>query len=147
MLYEFFHSLPGFIRDVSTVSDKVFQNLLGVLVVIAVLRIMVPLHKIMAADLAKRNKVVDLAEADGCSEFDVFVRAFEYYHGSRTNKEKAKGDFVAYICNWPDNYILPFYVRRYLEMRYGGTKQGFREPVILVDVSGKILRDGVAKTG
>jgi hypothetical protein len=97
-------------------SDAAFQNLLGLLFVLVVSRLLLPLHKLMSEELKNRNEIVDLAEKDGCTEFDVFLMAQEQYDG-RQNKKKAERDFSSYLCNWPENYVHPYYIRLYLEMR------------------------------
>lgn len=108
------HEFPGIILDLFTLPDTTFYHLLGILVVIAFLRIFVPLHQIMTKELTRRNEVADLAEKGHCSEFDIFVRAHKYYYGSE-QPEKIKNDFIVYLWNWPENYILPFYIRNFLE--------------------------------
>ena len=109
MLYDF----PGNLLDLLHLSDSTFHHLLGLLAVIALLRLFIPLHIIMTRELTKRNEVADLAEECHCTEFDIFVTAHSYYYGSN-HPDKIKHDFITYLNNWPDNYILPFYMRNFL---------------------------------
>lgn len=96
-----------------TLSDPTFHHLLGLLAVLAFLRIFVPLHRTMARELCRRNEIADLAEEEHCNEYDIFVLAHKFYYGSE-HAEKIKQDFITYLNNWPDNYILPFYIRNFL---------------------------------
>ena len=114
MYFEMLLEFPGFILELLTLSDSTFHHLLGLLALIALLRLCVPLHKIMTKELSRRNKVSDLAEEYRCTEFDVFVKAHTFYYGS-AEPDKIKWDFITYLNNWPDNYILPFYIRNFLE--------------------------------
>jgi len=116
MFFGMFFTMSGFAAGMGTLSDTAFHNLLGLLLVVVILRLFLPLHRIMTEELVTRNEIVDLAEADGCTEFDVFVRALVHFYGQQ-NLNKAEQDFAVYLCNWPDNYVLPYYVRLYLEMR------------------------------
>ena len=110
MLYDF----PGNLLDLFYLSDSAFHHLLGLLALIALLRLFIPLHIIMTRELKKRNEVTDLAEECHCTEFDIFVTAHTFYYGSN-HPEKIKHDFIIYLNNWPDNYILPFYIRNFLK--------------------------------
>jgi len=116
MIIKVFSDLVGFFLNLPRLSDVAFHNLLGLLLVIVLLRLILPLHKTNLKDLENRNEIIDLAEKDGCTEFDVFVMALEYYGGSQ-NQKKVERDFFVYICKWPNNYVLPYYVRLYLNMR------------------------------
>ena len=109
MLYDF----PGKLLDLLHLSDSTFHHLLGLLAVILLLRLSIPLHIIMTKELTKRNEVVDLAEEYHCTEFDIFIKAHTFYYAS-DQPDKIKYDFIAYLNNWPDNYVLPFYVRLFL---------------------------------
>lgn len=109
----------GSCANLFRLSDAAFHNLLGLLLVIVILRLLPPLHKIISRELENRNEIRDLAEIDGCTEFDVFVMALEYYGGGQQNREKVERDFFVYLCEGPDNYIPPYYVRLYLKMRKG----------------------------
>ena len=127
MFFNMFSNISGFAAEMGTLSDAAFHNLLGLLLVVVILRLFLPLHRIMTAELATRNEIVDLAEADGCTEFDIFVRALVHFYGHQ-NLTKAEKDFAVYLCNWPDNYVLPYYVRLYLEMRErDGSDSGRRQ--------------------
>jgi hypothetical protein len=110
------HEVFNYFEELIQLSDAAFYNLLGLLFVVVFFRISLPLHKNMAKELGQRNEIVDLAEKDGCTEFDIFVMAVEYYEG-REDTKKAERDFSNYLCNWPENYILPYYLRLYLKMR------------------------------
>ena len=143
MFFGVLFNISGFAYQVVTLSDSSFHNLLGLLLVIVVLRLILPLHKVMTAELKKRNEIVDLAEADGCTEFDVFATALAYFYGHQ-NLKKAEQDFAVYLCNWPDNYILPYYVRLYLEMReLDGSDSGHPPD----GMSSKKLQDRPTETG
>lgn len=109
MFFNMFSNISGFAAEMGTLSDAAFHNLLGLLLVVVILRLFLPLHRIMTAELATRNEIVDLAEADGCTEFDIFVRALVHFYGHQ-NLTKAEKDFAVYLCNWPDNYVLPYYI-------------------------------------
>ena len=109
MLFEF----PGFILELLYLSDSTFHHLLGLLAVVALLRLFIPLHLIMTKEISKRNEVADLAEEKNCTEFDIFVKAHEFYYGSN-QPDQIKHDFITYLSNWPDNYMLPFYIRNFL---------------------------------
>jgi hypothetical protein len=138
-----FSNVSGFAAQLGTLSDTAFHNLLGLLLVLVILRLFLPLHRIMTEELANRNEIVDLAEADGCTEFDVFVTALAYFYGHQ-NLKKAEQDFAVYLCNWPDNYILPYYVRLYLEMRErDGSDSGCRPDGVV----SKKLQDRPTETG
>jgi hypothetical protein len=138
-----FFNVSGFAAQLGTLSDTAFHNLLGLLLVLVILRLFLPLHRIMTEELANRNEIVDLAEADGCTEFDIFARALVYFYGHQ-NLKKAEQDFVVYLCNWPDNYILPYYVRLYLKKRErDGSDSGRRQDV----VTEKKLQDRPTETG
>ena len=113
MFLHLLYDLPGNLPDLLYLTDTTFYHLLGVLTVIGILRLLIPLHLFMAKELKGRNEVADLAEEEHCTEFDVFVKAHRYYFGT-DNPEKSKEDFIIYLCNWPDNYILPFYIRNFL---------------------------------
>ena len=113
MRFELLLELPDFILELLTLSDSTFHNLLGLLVVIAFLRVFIPLHQTMMKELNRRNEVADLAEECNCTEFDIFIKAHKFYYGS-DGPDKIKRDFITYLNNWPDNYILPFYIRNYL---------------------------------
>jgi len=143
MLFGMFFDISGFAVHMGTLSDAAFHNLLGILLVIVILRLFLPLHRIMTAELATRNEIVDLAEADGCTEFDVFVRALVHFYGHQ-NLKKAEQDFAFYLCNWPDNYVLPYYVRLYLEMRERDGSDTGRRPD---EVAGGKLQDRPTETG
>ena len=104
----------GFFLKLLTLSDPSFYHLLGLLAVFALLRLFVPLHYVMVRELLRRNEIADLAEEEHCNEYDIFVKAHKFYYGSE-QPEKIKLDFITYLCNWPDNYILPFYLRIFLE--------------------------------
>jgi len=108
-MYDLPENLPGLFH----LSDSAFYNLLGLLAVIGFLRLLIPLHCLMTRELERRNEVADLAENKQCTEFDIFVEAHKYYFGS-DHPARTKNDFITYLCNWPDNYILPFYIRNYL---------------------------------
>ena len=108
-LFDFY----AFFLKLITLSDPAFYHLLGFLAVLAFLRLFVPLHRIMSRELFKRNEIGDLAEEEHCSEYDIFVKAHKFYYGSEQT-EKIKQDFITYLNNWPDNYILPFYIRNFL---------------------------------
>jgi len=105
---------PGIILELLTLSDPTFHHLLGLLAVITFLRIFVPLHLIMTRELLRRNEIADLAEEEHCTEYDIFLKAHKFYYGSE-QPEKIKQDFIIYLNHWPDNYILPFYIRNFLE--------------------------------
>ena len=108
-IYEF----HKFFLKLLTLSDPSFSHLLGLLAVFAFLRLFVPLHSVMVRELLRRNEIADLAEEEHCTEYDIFVKAHEYYYGSE-QPEKIKLDFITYLYNGPDNYILPFYLRIFL---------------------------------
>ena len=117
MLYDF----PGKLLDLLHLSDSTFHHLLGLLAVIALFRLFIPLHIIMTRELTKRNEVTDLAEEFHCTEFDIFVKAHTFYYGSN-HPGKIKNDFITYLNNWPDNYVLPFYIRNFLtELKRDGS--------------------------
>jgi len=104
---------PDFFLKLLTLSDPTFYHLLGLLAVLTFLRLFVPLHNIMVKELLRRNEIADLAEEKRCNEYDIFVKASKFYFGSE-QPEKINQDFITYLSNWPDNYILPFYVRNFL---------------------------------
>ena len=106
----------GFVLDLITLSDTAFYNLLSLLLVLALLRVLLPVHSMMVKELAIRNEIVDFAEEKKCTEFDVFVKAIEYYSGV-VDPQKAKKDFAVYLYNWPENYVLPYYVKLYLKIQ------------------------------
>jgi len=114
MFFDRLFEFPGSILELFTLSDPTFYNLLGLLAVITFLRLFVPLHKIMTRELCRRNKIGDLAEARHCSEYDIFSTAHQFYYGS-VQPEKIRQDFIIYLKNWPDNYVLPFYIRNFIE--------------------------------
>jgi hypothetical protein len=109
ILYDF----PGKLLDLLHLSDSTFHHLLGLLAVIVLLRLFIPLHFIMTKELTRRNEVADLAEEYHCTEFDIFIKAHTFYYGS-DQPEKIKCDFITYLNNWSDNYVLPFYIRNFL---------------------------------
>lgn len=109
MLYD----LPGKLSALLHLPDSTFYHLLGLLAVISFLRLFIPLHCIMINELKRRNEVADLAEEKRCTEFDIFVMAHKYYFGS-DQPDRTTNDFIVYLSNWPDNYILPFYIRNFL---------------------------------
>ena len=113
MYFEVPFEIPGYILELFTLSDKNFYHLLGVLAVIALLRFIIPLHSLMVRELCRRNEITVLAEEYRCTEFDIFVKAHRFYYGSH-RPDTIKHDFIAYLNHWPDNYILPFYIRNYL---------------------------------
>ena len=113
MYFEIPFEFPGFILELLNLSDTTFYHLLGLLAVIALLRLFIPLHIIMTKELTRRNEVGDLAEECHCTEFDIFVKAHTFYYGS-AHPDKIKYDFIKYLNNWPDNYVLPFYIRSFL---------------------------------
>ncbi len=119
MFFNIFSDSYEFFKHLITLSDVAFYNLLGLLLIIVFFRIVLQLHIHMTKELGTRNEVTDLAEEDGCSEFDIFVKSLELY-GAQFNSKKAKQDFAVYLYRWPDNYILPHYVRLYLKKRKGG---------------------------
>jgi hypothetical protein len=143
MFFGVLFNISGFASQVVTLSDSSFHNLLGLLLVVVVLRLFLPLHKIMTAELTNRNEIVDLAEADGCTEFDIFARALAHFYGHQ-NLKKAEQDFGVYLCNWPGNYILPYYVRLYLKMRERDSSDSGHPPD---DISNKKLQDRPTETG
>jgi len=116
MLVDLFSSLCDFFIKITTLSDSAFHNLLGLLLVITFIRLLPPLHRMMSRELNIRNEIIDLAEEDGCKEFDVFMHAIEYSCGHQ-NQKKAERDFSVYLFNWPEHYIVPYYMRCYLKMR------------------------------
>jgi hypothetical protein len=116
MVIQVFSDLIGIFLNLIRLSDTAFHNLLGLLLVIVLLRLLPPLYKNISKELESRNEIVDLAETDCCTEFDVFVMALEYYGGPQ-NQKKIERDFFIYLCNGSDNYVLPYYVRLYLNMR------------------------------
>jgi hypothetical protein len=143
MFFGIFFNISRCAAQWGNLSDTAFHNLLGILLVVVILRLFLPLHRIMTEELANRNEIVDLAEADGCTEFDVFVRALVHFYGHQ-NLKKAEQDFAVYLCNWPDNYVLPYYVRLYLEMRErDGSDSGRRQD----EVTGSKLQDRPTETG
>ena len=146
MFAEHISYFSDFFLDFITLSDTAFHNLLGLLLVVAILRVFLPLHKMMKDDLPLRNEVADLAETDGCNEFDIFIKAIEYYGGWQ-NFNKVKQDFVVYLYNWPDNYILPYYVRLYLEMRKGVDLRSGQPMDDPDGITGKKFKPGVAESG
>ena len=105
--------LPGFVCDLFNLSDPTFYNLLGFLAIIVFLRLFLPLHSLMSRELFRRNEITDLAEEARCNEYDVFVTAHDFYYG-HIQSARIKQDFINYLRHWPDNYILPFYVRNFL---------------------------------
>jgi hypothetical protein len=113
MFLHLLYDLPGNITNLFHLPDSAFYHLLGLLTVIGFLRLFIPLHCIMAKELKMRNEVADLAEEIHCTEFDIFVKAHKYYFGT-DHPVRIKNDFITYLCNWPDNYILPFYMRNFL---------------------------------
>ena len=130
---------PGFILELLTLSDQTFHHLLGLLAVIAFLRLFIPLHHMMTRELAERNEIADLAEDEGCTEYDIFIKAHKYYYGTE-GPERVKRDFIVYLMNWPDNYILPFYIRNYLEeLMRDNTDSRHRLPANNVKSAGKKL--------
>ena len=134
MYFEIPFEFPGFILDLLYLSDSTLHHLLGLLAVIAFLRLFIPLHKIMTKELKRRNEVADLAEECRCTEFDIFAKAHKFYYGS-DQPDKIKYDFIIYLSNWPDNYILPFYIRNFLtELKKNSSD------------SRKILSDGEVNT-
>ena len=143
MFFNMFSNISGFAAEMGTLSDAAFHNLLGLLLVVVILRLFLPLHRIMTAELATRNEIVDLAEADGCTEFDIFVRALVHFYGHQ-NLTKAEQDFAVYLYNWPDNYVLPYYVRLYLEMSERDGSDSGRRPD---EVGGRKLQDRPTETG
>ena len=143
MFFGVLFNISEFASQAVCLSDSGFHNLLGLLLVVVVLRLFLPLHRIMTAELKNRNEIVDLAEEDGCTEFDIFARALAHFYGHQ-NLKKAEQDFVVYLCNWPDNYILPYYVRLYLKMRERDHSDSGHPPD---DVSGKNLQDRPTETG
>lgn len=106
--------LSDFFLSLLTLSDSAFYHLLGLLAVITLLRLFVPLHCTMTREFFRRNEIADLAEEERCTEYDIFVKAHNFFYGSE-HSERIKHDFIAYLKNWPDNYILPFYIRNFLE--------------------------------
>lgn len=106
--------LPGMFRELLTLSDSTFYHLLGIVTVVSFLRIFLPLHSIMSKELFKRNEITDLAEQEMCTEYDIFMQAFISYYGC-LQLDRIKRDFIVYLKSWPDNYILPFYLRIFLE--------------------------------
>ena len=114
MYFEVPFEIPGYILELFTLSDKNFYHLLGILAVIALLRFIIPLHSLMVRELCRRNEITVLAEEYRCTEFDIFVKAHRFYYGSH-KPDSIKHDFIAYLNHWPDNYVLPFYIRNYLE--------------------------------
>ena len=116
MVIQLYSDLIGLFLNLFRLSDAVFHNLLGLLLIIVLLRLLPPLYKKISKELETRNEIAALAETDCCTEFDVFVMALEYYGGPQ-NQKKVERDFFDYLSNWPDNYILPYYVRCYLNMR------------------------------
>ena len=52
----------GFALDLITLSDTAFYNLLSLLLVLALIRVMLPVHNMMVKELAIRNEIVDFAE-------------------------------------------------------------------------------------
>lgn len=60
-----FSDLIGSCANLFRLSDAAFQNLLGLLLVVVILRLLVPLHKTILRELENRNEIVDLAETDG----------------------------------------------------------------------------------
>lgn len=116
MFLDLLYDLPGNIPDLLRLSDSTFYHLLGLLAVIGLLRLFIPLHTIMTSELKRRNEVTDLAEEIRCTEFDVFMKAHKFYYGS-DHPDRTNQDFIAYLNNWPDNYILPFYIRIFLSER------------------------------
>lgn len=113
MFLQLMYDLPGKLPDLFHLSDSTFYHLLGLLAVIGFLRVLIPLHCIMAKELENRNEVADLAEEKRCTEFDIFVEAHKYYFGY-DHPARTENDFITYLCNWPDNYIPPFYIRNFL---------------------------------
>jgi hypothetical protein len=94
--------LSDFFLSLLTLSDSAFYHLLGLLAVITFLRFFVPLHCTMARELFRRNEIADLAEEERCTEYDIFVKAHNFFYGSE-HSERIKHDFIAYLKNWPDN--------------------------------------------
>lgn len=113
MFYNVLYDFPGNLLGLLHLSDSTFHHLLGLLAVTALLRLFIPLHIIMTKELTKRNEVADLAEECHCTEFDIFVTAHTFYYGAN-HPDKIKYDFITYLNNWPDNYVLPFYIRNFL---------------------------------
>ena len=113
MFLQLLYDLPVNFANLFRLSDSTFYHLLGLLAVIGFLRLFIPLHCIMTKELKRRNEVADLAEEKQCTEFDIFVKAHKYYFGA-DHMARTKNDFIRYLCNWPDNYILPFYIRNFL---------------------------------
>ncbi len=109
----------NFLIELIQLSDAAFHNLFGLLLVLVFSRLLLPLHRLMAKELMNKNEIVDLAEKDNCTEFDIFVMALEHYDGQH-DKNKAERDFSHYLRNWPENYVLPYYIRLYLKMRNNG---------------------------
>ncbi len=105
---------PGIFLDLLTLSDSTFYHLLGFLAVISFLRLFLPLHRMMSRELFRRNEIVDLAEKGMCTEYDVFIQAYLSYYGF-LHPEVIKQDFIKYLKSWPDNYILPLYLRIFLD--------------------------------
>lgn len=113
--------LSDFFLSLLTLSDSAFYHLLGLLAVITLLRLFVPLHCTMTREFFRRNEIADLAEEEHCTEYDIFVKAHIFFYGSE-HSERIKYDFITYLKNWPENYILPFYIRNFLEeLKKGNT--------------------------
>lgn len=113
--------LSDFFLSLLTLSDSAFYHLLGLLAVITLLRLFVPLHCTMTREFFRRNEIADLAEEERCTEYDIFVKAHIFFYGSE-HSERIKYDFITYLKNWPENYILPFYIRNFLEeLKKGNT--------------------------
>ena len=79
---ETFVEFPGIILKLFILSDPIFFNLLGALVVLAFLLFFVSLHHIMTRERSKKYTIGNRAEDERCTEYDVFVRAHEFYYGS-----------------------------------------------------------------
>ena len=87
MVIQVFSDLIGLFLNLIRLSDAAFHNLLGLLLVIVLLRLLPPLYKKISKELKSRNEIVDLAETDCCTEFDVFVMALEFYAAHKIKKK------------------------------------------------------------
>ena len=129
--------LSDFFLSLLTLSDSAFYHLLGLLAVITLLRLFVPLHCTMNREFFRRNEIADLAEEERCTEYDIFVKAHIFFYGSE-HSERIKYDFITYLKNWPENYILPFYIRNFLEeLKKGNTYSRHELPAGPTQKAGK----------
>ena len=142
---ETFVEFPGIILKLFILSDPIFFNLLGALVVLAFLLFFVSLHHIMTRERSKKTRLATGPRKNDAPN-TMFLSGRMSSITALYSPERINRAFIIYLNNWPDNYILPFHLRNYLEeLKRDTTDSRHEGDANSINVEGKNLPTASAR--